>query len=261
LLTNVVGQKGGIKMKNIGIFAVAFFILFTFAGRDLCAQEVTFKWFGQGCFLIQTSQGTQIITDPMKMGLYVIPEDIQPDIVTVSHEHSDHNQVGAVSGNPTVLRGLTSGGKDFASIDQKIKDVRAYAVPSFHDDSQGSERGKNAIFVFEFDGLKAVHLGDLGHELTAEQVEKIGAVDIVMIPVGGTYTIFGETADKVISQLDPKMVVFPMHFKTDSASFLPYTGDDFTKGKQNVKNIEGNTFVLDVGDPPSGPTYIVLNYK
>ncbi len=248
-------------MKNIGIFAFAFIMIFAFAGRDLCAQEVTFKWFGQGCFLIETSQGTQIITDPMKMGAYEIPGNIEPDIVTVSHEHFDHNQVDAVPGSPSVLRGLTSGGKDFAAVDQKIKDVRVYAVSSFHDDSQGSERGKNAIFVFEFDGMKAVHLGDLGQELTAEQVEKIGAVDIVMIPVGGTYTIFGEAADKVVSQLDPKMIVFPMHFKTDVAGFLPYTGDDFAKGKQNVKKVDGNAFTLDLGSPPSGPTYIVLNYK
>lgn len=248
-------------MKNIGIFAIAFFMIFAFAGRDLRAQEVTFKWLGQGCFLIETSQGTRIITDPMKMGAYEIPGEIEPDIVTVSHEHFDHNQVDAVSGSPSVLRGLTSGGKDFAAVDQKIKDVRVFTVSSFHDDSQGSERGKNAIFVFEFDGLKAVHLGDLGHELTAEQVEKIGAIDIVMIPVGGTYTIFGETADNVVSQLGPKMIVFPMHFKTDAASFLPYTGDDFTKGKPNVKKIEGNTFVLDVSNPPGNPAYIVLNYK
>jgi hypothetical protein len=82
-----------------------------------------------------------------------------------------------------------------------------------------------------------------------------------MIPVGGTYTIFGDTADKVISQLHPKMVVFPMHFKTESASFLPYSGDDFVKGKQNVKKIDRNTFVLDVKNPPGSPAYVVLNHK
>jgi L-ascorbate metabolism protein UlaG (beta-lactamase superfamily) len=249
-------------MKNMFIFALSFLALFIFAGNSLHAQKVTFKWFGQACFLIETSQKTQIITDPMEMGLYKIPEDISPDIVTVSHEHSDHNQVDVVSGSPTVLRGLASGGKDFASIQEKIKDVTIYTVSSYHDESQGQERGKNAIFVFQFDGLKVVHLGDLGHVLSAEQVEKIGDVDVVMIPVGGTYTIFGETADKVISQLNPKMIVFPMHFKTEGgASFLPYTGDDFVKDKQNVKKIEGNTFVLDISNPPGNPAYIVLNHK
>ena len=248
-------------MKNIIIFAFSFFVIFAFAGLGLRAQEVTFKWFGQACFLIETSQNTRIITDPMAMGDYKIPEAIEPDIVTISHEHSDHNQVNVVSGKPSVLRGLSSGGKDFAQIEEKIKDVKIYTVPSYHDANQGQQRGKNAIFVFEFDGLKVVNLGDLGHELTAEQVEKIGAIDVVMIPVGGTYTIFGKEADHVISQLNPKLIVFPMHFKTDSASFLPYTGDDYTKDKQNVKKVDSNTFKLDLNNPPDKLTYVVLNYK
>jgi L-ascorbate metabolism protein UlaG (beta-lactamase superfamily) len=248
-------------MKNIVFFVVSFLVIFAFTGLGLRAQEVTFKWFGQACFLIETSQNTRIITDPMAMGDYKIPKDVEPDIVTISHEHFDHNQVDVVSGKPSVLRGLSSGGKDFAPIEEKIKDVKIYTVPSYHDANQGQQRGKNAIFVFEFDGLKVVHLGDLGHELTAEQVEKIGAVDVMMIPVGGTYTIFGETADKVVSQLDPKMIVFPMHFKTDAASFLPYTAYDYTSDKQSVKKVDGNTFVLDVSNPPGNPAYVVLNYK
>jgi L-ascorbate metabolism protein UlaG (beta-lactamase superfamily) len=248
-------------MKKVIIFAVSFFVLLTLANLCLDAKEVTFKWFGQGCFLIQTSQNTQIITDPMKMGSYMIPEDIKPDIVTVSHEHFDHNQVDVVSGNPTVLRGLTSGGSDFAAIDQKIKDVRIYTVASYHDKSQGSQRGKNAIFVFEFDGIKVAHLGDLGDSIPPASVQKIGPVDVVLIPVGGTYTIFGKEADHVVSQLNPKMMVFPMHFKTDSASFLPYTGDDYVKDKQNVKKVDGNTFKLDLDSPPQSLVYVVLNYK
>jgi L-ascorbate metabolism protein UlaG (beta-lactamase superfamily) len=248
-------------MKNILIFAVSFFVLLTFTTVCLNAQEVTFKWFGQACFLIETSQNTRIITDPMAMGDYKIPEDIEPDIVTISHEHFDHNQVDVVSGKPSVLRGLSSGGKDFAPIEEKIKDVKIYMVASYHDENQGQQRGKNAIFVFEFDGLKVVHLGDLGHELTDEQVEKIGTVDVVMIPVGGTYTIFAEAADKVVAQLNPKLIVFPMHFKTDTASFLPHTGDDYTKDKQNVKKVDGNTFKLDLSKTGNNLTYVVLNYK
>ncbi len=248
-------------MKNALIFAVSFFVIFAFAGPGVGAQEVTFKWFGQACFLIETSRHTRIITDPMKMGDYKVPEKIVPDIVTVSHEHSDHNQVQAVSGSPLVLRGLISGGKDFAEIEKKIKDVKVYTVPSYHDANQGKQRGKNAIFVFEFDGVKVVHLGDLGHELSTEQIKAIGAVDVLMIPVGGKYTIFGKEAEGVVSQLDPKMIVFPMHFKTASASFLPYSGDDFVRDKQNVKKIDGNTFKLDLGNPPQSLEYVVLNYK
>ena len=254
-------KKGGTKVKNIIVFAISFLVIFAFAGLLLNAQEVTFRWFGQACFLIETSQNTRIITDPLSMGAYKIPEDIKPDIVTVSHEHFDHNQVDAVSGEPSFLRGLTSGGKDFASIEEKINDVKIYAVPSYHDANQGKQRGKNAIFIFEFDGIKVVHLGDLGHTLSEDQVKGIGPVDVLMIPVGGKYTVAGEEADKVIAQLNPKMIVFPMHFKTDAADFLPYTGDDFAKGKQNVKKIEGNTFKLDLKNPPPHLEYVVLNYK
>lgn len=248
-------------MKKAIIFAVSFVVLLSFADLCLHANEVTFRWFGQGCFLIETSQNVRIITDPMEMGAYKIPKDIEPDIVTVSHEHFDHNQVDAVSGKPLVLRGLTSGGSDFADIDQKIKDVRVYTVSSYHDKSQGSQRGKNAIFVFEFDGIKVAHLGDLGDSLTPASVQKIGPVDVVMIPVGGTYTIFGKEADHVVSQLNPKLIVFPMHFKTDAADFLPYTGDDYTRDKQNVKKVEGNTFKLDLNKTGDSLTYVVLKYK
>lgn len=248
-------------MRKVIILTLSFCVIFAFAGLDLRAQEVTFKWFGQACFLIETSQNTQIITDPMAMGDYKIPEYIEPDIVTVSHEHFDHNQVDVVSGTPSILRGLSSGGKDFAPVEEKIKDVKIYTVPSYHDANHGQQRGENAIFVFEFDGLKVVHLGDLGHELTAEQVEKIGAVDVVMLPVGGTYTIFAEVADKVVAQLNPKLIVFPMHFKTDVAGFLPHTGDDYTKDKQNVKKVDGNTFKLDLSKTADNLTYVVLNYK
>jgi L-ascorbate metabolism protein UlaG (beta-lactamase superfamily) len=248
-------------MKKTIIYIICFFIILVLANVSLPAQEVTFKWFGQACFLVESSQHTRIITDPVQMGAYKVPEDIQPDIVTVSHEHGDHNKVDSVSGSPVVLRGLTSGGKDFARVDQKIKDVTVFTVPSFHDSDQGQQRGKNAIFVFAFDGIKVVHLGDLGHTLSDDQIKKIGPVDVVMIPVGGTYTIFGEVADQVISQLRPKMIVFPMHFKTDAANFLPYTGDDFTKGKENVKKIEGNTYKLDLNNPPASMIYVVLNYK
>ena len=248
-------------MKKVFVFVVVFFVLLSFANLCLQAKEVTFQWFGQGCFLIETSQNVKIITDPMAMGDYKIPEAVKPDIVTVSHEHFDHNQVNAVSGKPIVFRGLTSGGSDFADIDQKVKDVRIYAVSSYHDKSQGSQRGKNAIFVFEFDGIKVAHLGDLGDTIPPASLKKIGPVDVVMIPVGGTYTIFGKEADQVISQLNPKLLVFPMHFKTDAASFLPYTGKDYTQDKQNVKIIDGSTYKLDLNNLPQSLAYVVLDYK
>ncbi len=241
--------------KGLLVF-LCFVVLVSWTGLGLIAQEVTFQWFGQGCFLMVTSQNTKIIVDPMQIAGYKIPSDIKADVVTVSHEHGDHNKVDAVSGSPIVLRGLSG-----EVSDQKIKDVRIFTVDSFHDDTQGSQRGKNAIFVYEFDGIRVAHLGDLGHVLTEAQVQKIGDIDILMIPVGGTYTIFGESADQVVMQLKPRMIVFPMHFKTDQAQFLPYSGEDYIQGKANTEKLTGNSFSFDPKSPPSSLRYIVLNYK
>ncbi len=247
-------------MKKFILISVSFLVILLFTSF-LHAEKVTFKWFGHACFLIETSNNTKIITDPVSMGDYKVPSDLIPDIITVSHEHGDHNKVETVSGNPIVIRGLTSGGKEFAEIDRKIKDVRIYTVPSYHDKVKGEKRGLNAIFVFEFDGIKVVHLGDLGHVLTQEQINKIGKVDVLMIPVGGKYTIYGDDAHKVVSQLKPRMIVFPMHYKTEVANFLPYSADDFVKGKENVRRIKGNTYMLDLKNLPKKMEYIILDYK
>ena len=248
-------------MRKLLFFMISLILIFYFTYPNLQAKQVTFKWFGQACFLVVTINNTKIITDPVAMGDYGVPKDIKADIVTVSHEHFDHNKVETVSGNPVVIRGLTAGAKEFAKIDRTVKGVKIYTVPSYHDKEQGRKRGLNAIFVFEFDGIRVVHLGDLGHVLTQEQISKIGKVDVLMIPIGGKYTIYGEDADKVISQLKPKMVVFPMHFKTDVADFLPYSADNFVKGKENVKRIDGNCYKLDISNPPEKLEYVILNYK
>ncbi|MBW2091650.1 MAG: MBL fold metallo-hydrolase, partial [Deltaproteobacteria bacterium] len=228
---------------------------------NLCAKNVTFNWFGQACFLVVTSNNTKIILDPIKFGRYRVPPEIVPDLVTVSHEHMDHNKVDSLTGSPVVVRGLTASADDFAKIDRKVKDIKIYTVPTYHDTSQGAERGLNAVFVLEFDGLRLVHLGDLGHTLSEKQIKRIGKVDILMIPVGGKYTIWGDDAHRVVDQLKPKMIVFPMHFKTRAASFLPYSAEDFVAGKNNVVRVQGNRYDLDLAHPPKKMQYVVLDYK
>ena len=248
-------------MRKLFFIIISLILILYFAHATLNAKEVTFKWFGQACFLIVTSNNTKIITDPVSMNGYNVPKEIKADIVTVSHEHFDHNKVESVSGSPIVLRGLVNGGRRFAQIDRTIKDVRIYTVPSYHDKEQGKKRGLNSIFIFEFDGIRVVHLGDIGQTLSSEQINKIGKVDVLMIPVGGKYTIYGKDAEKIVSQLKPKLIVFPMHFKTDVANFLPYSADDFVKGKKNVKKIDGNCYKLDLDNLPKKLEYVVLNYK
>jgi len=172
----------------------------------------TLTWLGHPTFILKTSSGLTALLDPMAttMGYSLTPIS-GVDLVTVSHEHADHNNVALATGSPTILRGLA--GNDWAKIDQTIKGVRVRTVATYHDDSQGSARGKNAVFVFDLDGLRIAHLGDLGHKLSDDQVKQIGQVDVVMIPVGGFFTLDGKGAAEVIGQLKPKIAI-PMHYAT-----------------------------------------------
>src|ERR1017187_4344392 len=118
---------------------------------------------------------------------------------------------------PKVLRGLkgTDLKATWALIDETIdKDIKIKSVGVYHDDQEGIIRGKNTIFIVEVDGWRIAHLGDLGHILTPPQLKRIGQVDVVMVPVGGIYTLNGSEANKVVEQLKPKEYIFPMHYGT-----------------------------------------------
>jgi len=250
-------------MKYLRLLCALSFLV---SGQSLHAQqskEVTFTHFGHACFLITTSQHTRILTDPMKLEGYSIPDSVKPDVVTVSHRHIDHDNVAGVSGKPIVFYGV-NGPMDrglehkFIPIDTLIGDVRIRNVVSNHFNPEKSP-ALNALYVFEFDSLRVVHLGDLGHDLSTEQKTQIGSVDILMIPVGGIYTLSPVEADDIIAQLKPKMVVLPMHFKTVASGFLEYTVDDFLKGKSNIRRISAGSFTLDLHNPPKEMQYVVLN--
>ena len=188
------------------------------------------KWLGHACFLITSEAGTSIITDP-----YATKEDLtygeiteSADIVTVSHEHADHNNVAAVQGKPEVIRGIGT---------FKVNRIEFKGVPSYHDRAGGSQRGSNTIFCIEVDGIRVCHLGDLGHQLSGEQVAELGSIEILLIPVGGYFTIDAKMATQVCDQLKPKVII-PMHYRTDKCAF-PIAGvDDFLKGKERVTRLE-----------------------
>ena len=248
-------------MREVSLILMGLFLFFSMDLDSSESKEIKFKWFGQACFLIETTKGTQIITDPVEMGSYRIPPEFRPDIVTVSHEHFDHNQTDTVSGTPQILRGLEQNKNAFAEIERSIKDVKIFTVGSYHDEAQGKERGLNAIFIFEFDGIRVVHLGDLGHTLTEGQVQKIGEVDVLLIPVGGKYTISGQEARAVVSQLSPKRAIIPMHYKTEVADFLPFSAEDFVNDKDNVQRIKGSIYQINPEDVPSKPVYVILDFR
>ena len=219
--------------------------------------EIIIQWFGHSCFMITTPGSTKILMDPVEFKGYHMPEGIKPDVVTVSHNHPDHNRTDVVNGEPEIIPGCSSDNREVIFTDRKIKEVRIYTVPSYHDPGR---HGVNAIFVFEFNGKRIVHLGDLGTTLSESQIEAIGKVDILMIPVGGQFTISGEDADMVIEQLNVNSFVFPMHYKTEAFS-LPYSAEDFIRGKENYRRITGNKFSIDVSDMPEQREIILMDYQ
>lgn len=171
-------------------------------------------WGGQALFRLKGKNATVIIDpfDPANAGLK-LPKDLTADIVLSTHDHKDHNNVGVVNsavGKPMVFK---------ESGEYEVAGVVITGITAFHDDSQGSERGKNIIFHLMFDGLNIVHLGDLGQsKLTEEQIIQIGEVDILLVPVGSVYTIDSKTATNIVSQLEPKIII-PMHFKIEGLKF------------------------------------------
>jgi len=164
------------------------------------------SWLGQSCFKIQdktTPDGITIVTDPFDKSIGLKVPNFEADIVTVSHDHHDHNNVSALRGNPFIIN--SAGEYD-------RKGVMIEGVESYHDDKQGTKLGKNIIYRIEIDDITIVHLGDLGQILDNKQLEKIGGADILLVPVGGTYTLDAKNAVEVVSQIEPRIVI-PMHYK------------------------------------------------
>jgi L-ascorbate metabolism protein UlaG (beta-lactamase superfamily) len=208
------------------------------------------KWLGHSCFLITSETGLKIITDPYSTagGISYSPVNEAADIVTVSHDHRDHNNVAAVPGKPEVITG--SGIKT-------VKGIQFNGIPSHHDKSKGTERGANTIFCFTVDGINLCHLGDLGHDLNREEIAQVGSVDVLFIPIGGLYTIDAKLASQVIDNLKPK-VVAPMHYKTPKCNF-PITGvEDFITDKKNVKKLNSSEIEFKAGKLPETTEILVL---
>jgi L-ascorbate metabolism protein UlaG (beta-lactamase superfamily) len=220
-------------------------------------------WFGQSCFLLETAAGTRILMDPIPKGIgYPLPPGLKVDAVTVSHEHPDHNNVALATNRPKIFRGLTPDKKGWTRIDEKVKEVAVRSIAVYHDASRGAQRGLNAAFLFEVAGMRIVHLGDLGHLLSDDQLSALGSVDVVLIPVGGTFTLDAHQATRVVDQLHPRLLVVPMHFKTDAAAIKELVEvDPFLAGKPNVHRETGNTIPLKPLKGRPGTEVIVLDYK
>ncbi|MBI2868629.1 MAG: MBL fold metallo-hydrolase [Chloroflexi bacterium] len=198
------------------------------------------KWLGHAAFLITSESGTRIITDPYNPGgpLKYRPIKEPADIVTMSHGHDDHNNLAAVTGSPAVVKS-----------NAEVKGIKIKAIPAYHDEEKGAKRGANTIFCFETDGLRLCHLGDLGHPLSDQQVKEIGKVDVLLLPVGGFYTVEPPVAGKIHETLKPRVTI-PMHFRSDSCEYPIAPPEEFLKGKPNVKRLNSSEVEFKAGSLP-----------
>ncbi len=184
-------------------------------------------WYGQSMFKIKGKSTSLVIDpfDPQKIGLKA-PKDVEASVVLVTHNHSDHNYLALIKDEPLVFSGPGEYEKSGVSIT---------GVQSSHDNKGGEERGLNTIYNILIDNINVVHLGDLGHQLTEEQVSLVGNADILMVPIGGTYTIDAEEAAKVVAQLEPR-IVLPMHYQLPGSTSGLEPLEPFLKemGAENV---------------------------
>jgi len=182
---------------------------------------MTITWYGHSCFKINNQGGRiTIITDPFDKKIGLIPPRGNADVVTISHNHFDHNNIKAISGDVFAVEGPG---------EYEIKGIRIMGISSYHDKKEGQERGLNTIYVIKVDGIKICHLGDMGQEkLTDKQLESIGSVDVLMIPVDGVSTMNAREAVKVVKQVDP-IIVIPMHYKLPGLTVKFNDVKDFLK--------------------------------
>ncbi len=216
------------------------------------------EWFGQSAFKLSDGE-TTVAIDPFgdmsemsqSRGIqwdYPPISGVEAELLLVTHEHRDHNVVEAIGGDPTILRS-TAG-----TLDSPIGQVTA--ISSEHDEKAGIERGPNTIFVFELDGLRIAHMGDFGQsELREEQAASMGDLDLLIVPIGGGFTIGAVAATAIVARLKPRWVV-PMHYRTHRIGFLE-PADEFLEGSANVHRLETPHFDTTELPAADGPLVVL----
>jgi L-ascorbate metabolism protein UlaG (beta-lactamase superfamily) len=165
---------------------------------------VDITWLGHSCFRIRGNQAV-IITDPFPPDLGYTLGKQTADIVTISHPHPGHSYAEGIQEQHRLVK---------APGEYEISDVLILGITTYHDAIKGQSKGKNTVYLMEVDGINICHLGDIGHVLTDDEIEELGNIDILMIPVGGVSTINASMAAQTVRKVEPKIVI-PMHYKTD----------------------------------------------
>jgi L-ascorbate metabolism protein UlaG (beta-lactamase superfamily) len=235
--------------------------------------EVKITWHGQSFFEITSSKGTNIVIDPHAIIDYMPIRGVRAHLILSTHFHNDHTQYDTVENykekiakwpKPKVVEGLKreNGRVTWNKIDMKFRDFHIRSVGTFHDNEGGMKRGLNSVFILEVDGIRVVHLGDLGHLLTKSQIKAIGPVDVLLIPVGGVYTINGDEAKQVVDQLRPKKYIIPMHCGTKVyEDLLPVTEFLEDQDPRRIARSADNMLAVKVDYKPPAPIIVVLNWE
>jgi L-ascorbate metabolism protein UlaG (beta-lactamase superfamily) len=246
------------------LLGLAWFGVSAGSGNDKPAGPVTIEYHGQSCYIITTSKGKRIAFDPHAIPAYYPTGRIElkkADIICITHNHTDHirTEIFEKTKGQKILSGLKTPNlrADWSVIDETIDDIKIKTVGTYHDTREGFERGKNAVFIIEVDGWRIVHLGDLGHLLTPAQLKRIGPVDVLMIPVGGIYTLNGAEAKKVVKQIKPKEYIFPMHYGTKVfEDILPI--DEFLEDQDKREVAISDDNVITLNRDPSRPRPLIV---
>lgn len=207
-------------------------------------------WLGHSSFLLEESTGTTIVTDPYHPYVgYDMPK-VDADIVTVSHAHNDHCYVSNVGGNPTVLNRAGA---------YEIGGVHILAQRSYHDDQKGAQRGNNLIFKYRMDGVDVCHMGDIGEDCNPVLVESIMPINVLLIPIGGNYTIDAEMAKEYVDRIMPDIVI-PMHYKTKDCEFDIDKVNEFVNlfDDENVVYLDSATVEFDRADFDGEETKVLV---
>jgi len=212
------------------------------------SRFVEITWFGHSFFQITSSSGTRVITDPFRYMGFPMPE-VRPDVVTVGKETRNHSNVNLAKGDPLVLRGLKPWGIEWNEVNVTFRDVLIYSVPihtrSLYDHLKG------AAFVFEVDGVCICHTGDVGEPFNDDQLDLLGHIDVLLVPIGGSYTMGPANARKVVEQLKPKIAV-PMHYFNNTSVL-----HEFMDGPYPARYLEGGTFSVSKDTlPPATEIFI-----
>jgi L-ascorbate metabolism protein UlaG (beta-lactamase superfamily) len=206
-------------------------------------------WLGHSCFIIKGKERT-IVTDPCHPELGYSLGEPEADIVTLSHFHPGHSYIEGIANNPKQIKGPG---------EYELGGIFVTGIASFHDNEEGRIKGKNTIYIIEIDGMTLCHLGDLGHRLTPELIEEIGAIDILFLPVGEASTISIDIAVEIMGQLNPPMVI-PMHYKTDAVVVNLQTVDRFLN-KMGVREPEVKAKLsITKSSLPTNTQVVLLDY-